>query len=158
MLRIDINLLFTIINVLLLFAVVKIFLIRPVHKILDKRKAEVDEKYAQADKVNEEAESLKKQYDDSIAAIEEEKERRFTEARNQASGEYDRMMEQAKKESEKIINAARKEAEEEREIRLRKANQEITDMVAKAAERIVTADQSEEMDKQLYDRFLEQAK
>ena len=67
-------------------------------------------------------------------------------------------LEQAKKESDKILAQARKEAEEERQLRLRKANQEITDMVAKAAERIVTADQSEEMDKQLYDRFLEQAK
>ena len=52
MLRIDINLVFTIINVLLLFAIVKIFLIKPVHKILDKRRQEVEDKYAEADKVN----------------------------------------------------------------------------------------------------------
>ena len=158
MLRIDINLVVTIINVLLLFAGVKIFLIKPVHRILDKRRQEVEDKYAEADKVNEEALAVKQKYDESIRDIESEKERRFTEARNQASGEYDRLMEQAKKESDKIIAQARREAEEERQLRLRRANQEITDMVAKAAERIVTADQSEEMDKQLYDRFLEQAK
>ena len=158
MLRIDINLLFTIINVLLLFAVVKIFLIRPVHKILDKRREEVEEKYAEADKITEAALSSKREYEDSIKNIEEEKERRFAEARNQANSEYERLMEQAKKESEKIINSAKKEAEEEREIRLKRANQEITDLVAMAAERIVTADQSEDMNKELYDRFLEQAK
>ncbi len=158
MLRIDINLLFTIINVLLLFAVVKIFLIRPVHKILDKRREEVEEKYAEADKITEAALSSKREYEDSIKNIEEEKERRFAEARNQANSEYERLMEQAKKESEKIINSAKKEAEEEREIRLKRANQEITDLVAMAAERIVTADQNEDMNKELYDRFLEQAK
>ena len=147
MLRFDINFVFTIINVLILFAVVKIFLIGRVHKILDARKAIVDEQFSEAEKKLEEADKTKQQYEDSIKDIEEEKERRFTEARNQANSEYERLMEQAKK-----------EAEEERQIRLRRANQEITDMVAKAAERIVTADQSEEMDKQLYDRFLEQVK
>ncbi|MCR4793088.1 MAG: ATP synthase F0 subunit B [Lachnospiraceae bacterium] len=158
MLRFDINFLFTIINVLLMFAVVKIFLIKPVHKILDKRREEVEARYAEADKANEEALASKKQYDDSIEKIEEEKERRFAEARNQANGEYERLMEQARKESDKIIASAKKEAEEERKIRLKRANQEITDLVAKAAERIVTADQSEDMNKELYDRFLEQAK
>ncbi len=158
MLRFDINFVFTIINVLILFAVVKIFLIGRVHKILDARKAQVDEQFSEAEKKLEEADKTRQEYEDSIKGIEEEKERRFTEARNQAKSEYDRLMEQAKKESDKILATARKEAEEERQIRLRRANQEITDMVAKAAERIVTADQSEEMDKQLYDRFLEQVK
>lgn len=158
MLRFDINFVFTIINVLILFAVVKIFLIGRVHKILDARKAQVDEQFSEAEKKLEEADKTRQEYEDSIKGIEEEKERRFTEARNQAKSEYDRLMEQVKKESDKILATARKEAEEERQIRLRRANQEITDMVAKAAERIVTADQSEEMDKQLYDRFLEQAK
>lgn len=158
MLRFDINFLFTIINVLLMFIVVKLFLIRPVHKILDKRREEVESKYAEADKITEEALSSKKEYEDSIKNIEEEKERRFAEARNQANGEYDRMLEQARKESDRIIATAKKEAEEERQIRLRKANQEITDIVARATERIVTADQSDDMNKELYDRFLEQAK
>ncbi|MBO7355270.1 MAG: ATP synthase F0 subunit B [Lachnospiraceae bacterium] len=158
MLRFDINFLFTIINVLLMFIVVKLFLIRPVHKILDKRREEVESKYAEADRITEEALSSKKEYEDSIKNIEEEKERRFAEARNQANGEYDRMLEQARKESDRIIATAKKEAEEERQIRLRKANQEITDIVARATERIVTADQSDDMNKELYDRFLEQAK
>ncbi len=158
MLRLDINLLFTVINVLLLFGVVKIFLIKPIHKILDKRKEEVEGQYAAADKVTAEALESKTQYEESIKNIEEEKEKRLLEARNKATEEYDRVMDQAKKESDKIISAAIKEAEEEKNLRLRRANEEITDMVAKAAERIVTADQSEEMDKQLYDRFLEQAK
>ena len=93
MLRFDINFVFTIINVLILFAVVKIFLIGRVHKILDARKAQVDEQYAEAEKKLEEADKAKQQYEDSIKDIEAEKERRFTEARNQASGEYDRLME-----------------------------------------------------------------
>ena len=100
MLRFDINFVFTIINVLILFAVVKIFLIGRVHKILDARKAQVDEQYAEAEKKLEEADKTRQEYEESIKNIEEEKERRFTEARNQAKSEYDRLMEQAKKETE----------------------------------------------------------
>ena len=85
MLRFDINFVFTIINVLILFAVVKIFLIGRVHKILDARKAIVDEQFSEAEKKLEEADKTKQQYEDSIKDIEEEKERRFTEARNQAN-------------------------------------------------------------------------
>ncbi len=42
MLRIDINLIFTVINVLVLCAAVRIFLWKPIHKILDERQAQAD--------------------------------------------------------------------------------------------------------------------
>ena len=35
MLRLDINIVWTILNLLIIFAIVKIFLIKPIHKILD---------------------------------------------------------------------------------------------------------------------------
>ena len=42
MLRLDINIVWTILNLLIIFAIVKIFLIKPIHKILDARQAEID--------------------------------------------------------------------------------------------------------------------
>ena len=48
MLRIDINLLWTVINMLLIFFVIKRFLFKPVHQILNARKAEVDKQFADA--------------------------------------------------------------------------------------------------------------
>ena len=48
MLRIDINLLFTVVNVLVLCLAVRIFLWKPIHKILDERQAQVERDYADA--------------------------------------------------------------------------------------------------------------
>ena len=45
MLRLDWNLLFTVINLLLLFVLMKMFLFKPVQKILDERQAEADRQF-----------------------------------------------------------------------------------------------------------------
>lgn len=46
MLRIDSNILWTIINLLILYALMKHFLFQPVHDILDKRKQEIESDFA----------------------------------------------------------------------------------------------------------------
>ena len=48
MLRIDSNILWTIINLLILYALMKHFLFQPVHDILDKRKQEIESDFALA--------------------------------------------------------------------------------------------------------------
>ena len=48
MLRLDWNLLFTVINLLLLFVLMKIFLFKPVQKIIAARQAEADKQFDEA--------------------------------------------------------------------------------------------------------------
>ena len=62
MLRLDINIVWTILNLLIIFAIVKIFLIKPIHKILDARQAEIDKQYADAKAAQDSANELKGQY------------------------------------------------------------------------------------------------
>ena len=45
MLRLDINLVFTIINLLIWYAIIRIFLFKPINKVIDKRSAAIQEKY-----------------------------------------------------------------------------------------------------------------
>ena len=45
MLRLDINLVFTIINLLIWYAIIRIFLFKPINKVSDKRSAAIQEKY-----------------------------------------------------------------------------------------------------------------
>lgn len=73
MLRLDWNLLFTVINLLLLFVLMKIFLFKPVQKIIAARQAEADKKFDEAAAKQAEADGLKAQYAKSIASVEEEK-------------------------------------------------------------------------------------
>ena len=51
MLRVDINLLFTVINLLVLVYLMKKFLFKPVREVMEKRQAEIEESYKKAEQV-----------------------------------------------------------------------------------------------------------
>ena len=71
MLRLDINLVFTIINLLIWYAIIRIFLFKPINKVIDKRSAAIQEKYDEAKKMQEEAQAEKEKYDALVAALAE---------------------------------------------------------------------------------------
>ena len=55
-------------NLLLLTWIIKKFLFKPVKKIVDARRAAIDEDYAQAKAAREEAEETRRNYDEAMAA------------------------------------------------------------------------------------------
>lgn len=59
MLRLDWNILFTVINLILLFIAMRVFLFKPVRKIIAARQEEADKQFAEAAASKEEAEKLK---------------------------------------------------------------------------------------------------
>ncbi len=66
MLKLDINLVFTILNVLILYVLVRKFLFKPVHNILEARQAEIDKQYEDVKAAQDAADELKKKYEDSF--------------------------------------------------------------------------------------------
>ena len=108
MLRLDINIVWTILNLLIIFAIVKIFLIKPIHKILDARQAEIDKQYADAKAAQDSANELKGQYEASLSGVQAEKESILNEVRGKASNEYDRIVADAQTEAKKIMDNASK--------------------------------------------------
>ena len=91
MLRIDINLVYIIINILILYFLLKKFLIKPLDNILAQRQAKVDGMLNNASTRESEAIQLKEKYENQIAAVQTES---------------DRMVEQAKKDVERISGEA----------------------------------------------------
>ena len=73
MLKVDINLVFTIINLLVLFVAMRIFFFKPIKKIIDDRQAEADRQFEEARNKQTQAEELKTQYEASLASAEDEK-------------------------------------------------------------------------------------
>lgn len=73
MLRLDINLVFTIINLLIWYAIIRIFLFKPINKVIYKRNAAIQEKYDEAKKMQEEAQAEKEKYAACQDEIEVEK-------------------------------------------------------------------------------------
>ena len=68
MIKIDINLVFTIINLIVLYLLMKKFLFGPIIGVMEKRKAMIDEQFASAEKTTTEANQLKGQYEDAQKA------------------------------------------------------------------------------------------
>ncbi len=158
MLRIDINLIFTVINILVLAIAMKIFLFKPVKDIIDKRQKEADEEYEKATVAKNKADELRQQYDDSLLKLEEEKKETLRTARKNADSEYQRIIGLAESKAAMIKSDAQIQAESTRQQVLKRAEREIADMVLNATEKMTgEAVGGKEINSSLYDEFLSKA-
>ena len=134
MLRIDSNILWTIINLLILYALMKHFLFQPVHDILEKRKQEIESDFALANQQKQEALESKN--------------------KAKASLEYEQIIADANKKSDEMIEQARTKTIEAANEEKAKAKSEIADLINKAADKITNT----KSDEKLYDDFLKEMK
>ena len=154
MLRIDINLVFTIINMLVLFGALYFVLFKPVRRILDERQAEADREYDEAKNLQSEADRLKSEYEKSLESIDEERKETLQEARKKADDEYQRIVAGAKDQAKEITDRAVIEGENRKKKILKSAESEIADMVVDAAGKVAASKNGAEFDRSLYDEFL----
>ena len=141
-------------NFVVLFAILYFLLYKPVKQFMDKR-SEYYKKLDDETKANlAESEKCKLEYQASIDAAEAE----IVEKKQKAALELDELIaaktKSAEEEAEKIIADARKSIEAERAKMLSEAENEITDMVIAAADKLV----AQSTTSQAFDQFLDVAK
>ena len=102
---------FTVINVLVLVFFLYRFLFKPVREILAARQNELDNSYREAEEANQKANALKKQYEDTMAQVDAERQEKLEKTRLQATSEYDEIIGNAREKATKIIADAKIEAE-----------------------------------------------
>ena len=107
MLRIDSNILWTIINLLILYALMKHFLFQPVHDILEKRKQEIESDFALANQQKQEALESKNKADQHLANMQTICDGMLADAKEKASLEYEQIIADANKKSDEMIEQAR---------------------------------------------------
>lgn len=154
MLRVDINLLFTVINLLFLAFLMKKFLFKPVREILAKRQNEIEAAYQNAEATNQAAAELKEKYETSLSGIESERQATINQAKIDASREYDEIINNANKKADKIIADAKLQAEKDAEVKQHEMQQQMAVLVAQAAYKIAASQDSAAHDSQLFDQFL----
>ena len=154
MLRIDFNLIFTVINILILFGGLWFVLFKPVRKILDERQAEADREYEEAKAKQAEADESKEKYDASLVELEQIKAQTMTEARRKAEDEYQRIIDHAEVQAKDITDRAAIEAENQKKKIIKSAEEEIADMVVEAAGKVAGSAGGADFDRSLYDEFL----
>ena len=101
--------------------------------------------------------NTKKEYEEKIANVDEEKEQILADIKKQGYVEYERIIGEAKKKGDKIIVEAKHNAEVENERAKEVYAAQLTDMVIDAASKIAATKHSAADDKELYDKFISEA-
>ena len=154
MLRIDSNILWTIINLLILYALMKHFLFQPVHDILGKRKQEIESDFALANQQKQEALESKNKANQQLENMQTICDGMLADAKEKASLEYEQIIADANKKSDEMIEQARIKTIEVANEEKAKAKSEIADLINKAADKITNTNS----DEKLYDDFLKEMK
>lgn len=154
MLKLDWNLLWTIINVLVLFLLLRKFLFNPVCKIMDERAEKIQQDMDSASKTKLEAEQIKLNYEKEIANAHNEVIEITKKAKVQANHEYDLMLENAKQESNKIILEAEKTIAYEKAKAIDDAKSEIANLVILTTSKVVNKNVQNEIDENEVNCFL----
>lgn len=141
-------------NFVILFAVLYFLLYQPVKQFMDKR-IEYYKKLEEEAKQNlMDSEKTKKEYENKLASVAEE----ITVEKERARQEIEELkatkIQQSEKEAGKILTDARQLIEKERTKMLREAQNEISDMVANATEKLIVESSTSD----IYDQFLDTVK
>ena len=140
-------------NVLILFGGLYFLLYGPVIKFMKEREEHYKKMDEEKNTALSEASRLKDERESQLAGVEDE----IAEIRQKASGELSAMrsqrMKEAQEEAEKIIRKAEAEAERKRKEIVDGAKDDITDMIAEAADKLLLEGKTEDF----YDAFLEEA-
>ena len=134
MIKIDINLVFTIINLLVLYLLMKKFLFGPIINVMDQRKAMIDQQFAEAKERQDNAKALQEQYEGALKS--------------------------AKEESYQIMEQARKEAKAQADHTVEETTAKVGDvaeLAMEAAAKIIGKNSGADQDLSLYDQFIEEA-
>ena len=113
-------------NLLILFLMLKKFLYQPVKKVLADRQAAIDSRYDEADKAKSEALQSKAEWEERMAAADEEAAGIVSSAVESANRQSSAILGQTKEKADRMMNRASAEADSER----RKAEDDIKDRIA----------------------------
>ena len=157
MIKIDINLVFTIINLLVLYLLMKKFLFGPIIKVMDVRKAMIDQQFAGAKEQEDQAKALKEQYEGALKSAREESFQIMEQARKEAKAQADKTVEATQAKVSAMLAKAQEDINTERENAMRQMKDDVASLAMEAAGKIIGKNSGADQDLSLYDQFIEKA-
>ena len=130
MISIDLNLVWTIINLVVLYLLLKHFLIGPVMNIMDKRKQMIDDGFKNAEAAQADANRLKQEYEAALSGAKQESVQLIEDARKSAKAEYDRIVNEAGEKADTMIESAKENVRVEREQTMKELKSQIAGLAA----------------------------
>jgi len=141
-------------NLLILAWIIKRFLFKPVKKVVDARRAAIDDDYAKADAARTEAEELKLNYEASMAAAQQTSDQIIAEASRTAEYRSNEIVAEAREKATEIRRQAEADAVLERKKAEDEMKHEIADVSAQLTGKLLQREINEEDHRNLIDSFL----
>ena len=141
-------------NLLILTLIVKRFLFKPVKKIVDARRAAIDNEYAQAQEARDQAEESRQNYEAAMAAAKQTSDQIIADATRTAEHRSNEIVAEAREKATDI----RRQAEADAVLERRKAEDdmkhEIAEVSTQLTGKLLQREINEEDHKKLIDSFL----
>ena len=150
MLKLDINLLFTVINLVVWYLLIKKFLFKPVNNIISKREEAIADRYREAEQEKVQAGEQKQKYEALQSSIQDEKTKVMQKAQEDAREAYRQIVDEANRKAGEIMEDSRKTAELEHTKMVERAEKEIRSLLFEAASEGM---QKKDNNSELYDKF-----
>ena len=141
-------------NLLLLTWIIKKFLFKPVKKMLDARRAAIDEDYAQAKAAREEAEESRLNYEAAMAAARQTSDQIIADASRTAEYRSNEIVAEARERASEIRRQAETDALLERKKAEDEMKHEIANVSAQLTGKLLQREINEEDHRELIDSFL----
>ena len=154
MISVDINLLFAIINIIVLFLLLRKFLIKPVRNIMEKRDEMIRSGLENARKSQSDAELMKQEYEEKLKNAGDISAGIISDAKKEAEARSKNILDEANAKADNILSSARENAETVKIKAVSEAKEQIADLAAEMARKLVTTSKDSNFDSGEYDRFI----
>lgn len=154
MISVDINLLFAIINIIVLFLLLRKFLIKPVRNIMEKRDEMIRSGLENARKSQSDAELMKQEYEEKLKNAGDISAGIISDAKKEAEARSKNILDEANAKADNILSSARENAETAKIKAVSDAKEQIADLAAEMARKLVTTSKDSNFDSGEYDRFI----
>lgn len=157
MLTLNLNLLYTVVNILVLFLLLRKFLYKPVMNIIAQRQKQVDDALNAAETSRQEAAAALNDAQAKLRNVDAEAVARRTVYEQQAEKDKQQLLADAQKQADAILAEGKAAAEAERQHKLRQADAQTTALARAMCEKLLARNLNEQDDARLLDDLLEKA-
>ena len=155
MLKLDINLLWTVVNVLVMYAVLRKFLFKPVQDVIAKRQQMVDANLADAETSKKEAAETMNAAQEKLRNVDNEAAARREESAQQAEKQKEQLLAEAQRQADAIVAEGKAAAEAERASKLRQADAQIADLTRTMCAKVLERNLTQQDDARMLDDLLQ---
>ncbi|MBE6645346.1 MAG: F0F1 ATP synthase subunit B [Ruminococcaceae bacterium] len=148
------TMIFAWVNLLILYLFLKKLLFKPVKNMIDSRQKEIDDMYSDAESSRVEAAEMKSEYEEKLAAANEESEEILKRAVRKAQLREEEILSEANEKAARTLERANEQVELEKKRAINEVKDEVSEMAISIAAAVIERDVKGDEHKDMIDDFI----